>query len=342
MGIAARDLGIDLGTSNTLVYVRGKGIVISEPTIVVVEANQGRRILAVGEEARIMLGRATEGIMAVRPMREGVITDFELTQALIRYFIRKAVGSSYLMRPNVFMSSPCSLSAIEKRAVREAARYAGTRKVTLCSKPFLSALGGGLPVYGATGCMVVDVGGGTTDAAVLSLGGTVLSHSIRLGGVKMDEAIIAFIRREFNIEIGDRTAEEVKLDLGAALPLREERRARVRGRDVITNLPQTIEITSGDIYRAIHEPCMAILEAVRRVLERTPPELAADVMHNGIYLMGGGAQLYGLDQMIASELGIPVLLARDPMECTAQGLGNAIDNYDELKRQGRTGFLEEK
>ena len=237
------------------------------------------------------------------------------------------------------MSYPCSISAIERRAVGEAAKYAGSRKVLLVEKPFAAALGSGLPVFDPNGCMVVDIGGGTTDAAVISLGGVVISHSVRVGGVKMDEAIIDFIKREFNILIGDRTAEEVKLDLGSALPLRDERRARIRGRDMVTNLPQTTEITSTQIYEALHEPCLAILGAIKWVLERTPPELAADIMHNGLYLTGGGSLLYGMDQLIASELGIPVLLSKEPMDCAALGLGNIIENYELLEHLGRTSFL---
>ena len=341
MGFAAHDLGIDLGTSNTLVYVGGKNIVVNEPTIVVVESTNERRVRAVGDDAKIMLGRTTEGVMAIRPMREGVITDFDMTRILLQYFTRKAIGSSYLLKPRLFLTYPCSISSIEQRAVMEAAKCAGGRKIFLVEKPFASALGSGLPVFEPNGCMIVDIGGGTTDVSVISLGGVVLSHSIRVGGVKMDEAIINFIKREFNILIGDRTAEEVKLDLGAALPIREERRARIRGRDMVTNLPQTTEITSTQIYQAIHEPCLAILSAIKWVLERTPPELAADVMHNGIYITGGGALLYGMDQMIASELGIPVLLAKEPMDCAALGLGNIIENFDLLQHLGRVIFLKQ-
>ncbi len=336
MGFVAHDLGVDLGTSNTLVYVKHKGIVISEPTIVVVDPSNERKVRAVGDDAKSMLGRTTEGVMAVRPMREGVITDFDMTEIMIQYFMRKAIGSSYLVKPRLFLSYPCSISAIERRAVGEAAKYAGSRRVYLVEKPFLAALGSGLPVFDPNGCMVVDIGGGTTDVAVISLGGVVISHSIRVGGVKMDEAVINFIKREFNILIGDRTAEEVKLDLGSALPLRDERRARIRGRDMVTNLPQTTEI-----YEAIREPCLAILGAIKWVLERTPPELAADIMHNGIYLTGGGSLLYGMDQMIASELGIPVLLAKEPMDCAALGLGNIIENFELLQHLGRTSFLKQ-
>ena len=341
MGFAAHDLGIDLGTSNTLVYVGGKNIVVNEPTIVVVESTNERRVRAVGDDAKIMLGRTTEGVMAIRPMREGVITDFDMTRILLQYFTRKAIGSSYLLKPRLFLTYPCSISSIEQRAVMEAAKCAGGRKIFLVEKPFASALGSGLPVFEPNGCMIVDIGGGTTDVSVISLGGVVLSHSIRVGGVKMDEAIINFIKREFNILIGDRTAEEVKLDLGAALPIREERRARIRGRDMDTNLPQTTEITSTQVYQAIHEPCLAILSAIKWVLERTPPELAADVMHNGIYITGGGALLYGMDQMIASELGIPVLLAKEPMDCAALGLGNIIENFDLLQHLGKVSFLKQ-
>jgi rod shape-determining protein MreB and related proteins len=341
MAFAAHDLGIDLGTSNTLVYVGGKNIVVNEPTIVVVESTNERRVRAVGDDAKIMLGRTTEGVMAIRPMREGVITDFDMTRILLQYFTRKAIGSSYLIKPRLFLTYPCSISSIEQRAVMEAAKCAGGRKIYMVEKPFAAALGSGLPVFEPNGCMIVDIGGGTTDVSVISLGGVVISHSIRVGGGKLDEAIINFIKREFNILIGDRTAEEVKLDLGAALPIREERRARIRGRDMVTNLPQTTEITSTQIYEAIHEPCLAILSAIKWVLERTPPELAADVMHNGIYITGGGSLLYGMDQMIASELGIPVLLAKEPMDCAALGLGNIIENFDLLQRLGRTSFLKQ-
>ena len=339
MAFVAHDVGVDLGTSNTLVYVKHKGVVISEPTIVVVESSNERKVRAVGDDAKIMLGRTTDGLMAVRPMREGVITDFDMTEILLQYFTRKAIGSSYIVKPRLFLTYPCSISAIERRAVMEAAKLSGSRHVHLVEKPFASALGSGLPVFDPNGCMVVDIGGGTTDAAVISLGGVVISHSIRVGGVKMDEAIINFIKREFNILIGDRTAEEVKLDLGAALPIREERRARIRGRDLVTNLPQTTEITSSQIYQAIREPCLAVLAAIKWVLERTPPELAADIMHNGIYLTGGGSLLYGMDQLIASELGIPVLLAKEPMDCAALGLGNIIENFELLQHLGRTSFL---
>lgn len=341
MGFVARDIGIDLGTSNTIVTVKGKGIVLCEPTVVVVDASNERRVRAVGDDARILLGRINEGVMAIRPMREGVITDFDMTQIMIQYFIREASGSSYIVRPRVFLSYPCSISSIERRAAAEAAHYAGARKVYMLPKPLLSALGSGLPVHEPTGCMVVDIGGGTTDVAVISAGGIVIEHSVRVGGVKMDEAIAAYIKRQCNILIGDRTAEEVKLDLGSALKLREERRARIRGRDTANNLPRTAEITSTQVFEALHTPCMAILEAIQWVLGKTPPELASDIMHNGIYLTGGGSLLYGMDQMIATHFGIPVLLSKEPMDSTAAGLNNIIDNFDLFQKPDSANFLQE-
>jgi len=339
MGFITDDVGVDLGTCNTQVYVRNKGILVSEPTIMVVGTDARREVRAIGDDARIVLGRTTEGVVALRPMREGVITDFDMTGDLIRFFIRRAIGASFLQKPRVFLSYPSSISPIERRAVMEAAKYAGGRKVYLAEKPFVAALGSGLPVFEPMGSMIVDVGGGTTDVAVISLGGIVISHSIRVAGVKMDEAIINYIKREFNILIGDRTAEEVKLDLGSALPTREERRARIRGRDMVTNLPQITEITSTQIYQAIHEPCLAILSAMKWVLERTPPELAADIMRNGICLTGGGALLYGMDQMIANELGISVVLAKEPIECAALGLGIIIERFSRMQNEGQIGFL---
>lgn len=337
MAIIAPDIGIDLGTSNTLVYVRGKGIVVSEPTIVVIESSNKRNVKAIGDDAQMMLGRTTEKIIAVRPLSEGVISDFDMTEIMIQYFIRKAIGISHIVKPRVLLTVPCSISAIERRAVTEAAKIAGARLVHLIEKPFASAIGSGLPVYEPVGSMVVDIGGGTTDVAVVSLGGMVISHSIRVGGVKMDEAIINFIKREFNVLIGDKTAEDVKLDLGAALPLNGERHALVRGRDLITKLPQTTELSSSQVHEALSEPCEAILNAIKWVLERTPPELAADIMRNGIHLTGGGSLLYGMDQFVATELGIPVLLAKEPIDCAVLGLGYLAENLDLLQRIGKTG-----
>ena len=341
MAFFAPDIGIDLGTSNTVVYVRGRGIVISEPTMVVVDSGNKRSVRAVGDDAKFLLGRTSDALTVVRPIRGGSIADFDMTEMVLRYFMRKAIGVSHVVKPKVVVSIPAGLPAVARKAVSEAAEIAGAKTVYLIEKSFAAAIGSGLPVYEPVGSMVVDIGGGTTDVAVVSLGGLVVAQSVQVGGVKMDEAIINYIKREFNMLIGDRTAEEVKLDLGSALPLHGERRARIRGRDMVTNLPQTTEITSTQIYEAIQEPCQAILRAIKWVLERTPPELAADVMHHGIYLTGGGSLLYGMDQMIASELGIPVLLSKEPTDCAALGLGNIIENYDLLQHLGRNSFLHE-
>ena len=340
MGFFANDLGIDLGTSNTKVYVKKKGVILNEPTILVLEAEDTSKIVAAGNDARILLGRTTEGYVAMRPMKEGVITEFEMAKLLLEFFIRRAIGYSYIVRPRVFVSFPCSISPIEQRALCEATREAGARQVLMAPKPFVSALGCTLPVYEPTGSMVVDIGGGTTDIAVISYGGIVISHSIRVGGMKMDEAIINYIKQRFDVQIGDRTAEEVKLDLAAALPLRDERRAMIRGRDMQTNRPQISEITSTDIYEAIQEPCRAILDAIKWVLERTPPELAADIMHNGVHLSGGASQLYGLDQLIANELGLMVVPVKEPAERAVTGLGHLIDNYQLMQEIDRTSILQ--
>ena len=341
MGFFSPEIGIDLGTNNVLFYVANKGIVLREPSLVIVSGGEKRVVQAVGEEARQLLGRMPQGFRAVWPIHEGVIADFDLAASMLRYFIRRALGVNYVGKPRTVLTIPAGVTSMERRAHEEALMRAGGKLSYIVDGATASALGCGLPVFEPNGCMVVDIGGGTTDVAVVSLGGVVISHSIRVGGVKMDEAIINYIKREFNIMIGDRTAEEVKLDLGSALPLHGERRARIRGRDMVTNLPQTTEITSTQIYEAIQEPCQAILRAIKWVLERTPPELAADVMHHGIYLTGGGSLLYGMDQMIASELGIPVLLSKEPTDCAALGLGNIIENYDLLQHLGRNSFLHE-
>lgn len=335
----ARDIGIDLGTASILVYVKGKGVVLREPSVVAIDKNTGK-LLKVGTEAQNMLGRTPGNIVAIRPLREGVISDYDMTERMLREFIHK-VAPTHFFKPRLVICVPSGITEVEERAVIDAGIQAGARKVYLIEEPVAAAIGAGIDISLPDGHMIVDIGGGTTDVAVVSLGGVVISHSIRVGGVKMDEAIINYIKREFNIMIGDRTAEEVKLDLGSALPLHGERRARIRGRDMVTNLPQTTEITSTQIYEAIQEPCQAILRAIKWVLERTPPELAADVMHHGIYLTGGGSLLYGMDQMIASELGIPVLLSKEPTDCAALGLGNIIENYDLLQHLGRTSFLHE-
>ena len=344
MAIIAPDIGIDLGTANTQVYVRRKSILVDEPSLLVVDRDGRHSIRAIGEEARVLLGRIGGDVTAVRPLSDGMIRDFDMTQYMLQYFVRKAIGASRLIKPRAVMTVPCRISPIERRAVRRAAIYAGVRdgQLHLVEKPFAAAVGSGMPIFEPFGSMVVDIGGGTTEAAVISLGGVVASRSIRIGGVKMDEAIIAYVRREFNMLIGDRTAEDVKMTLGAALPLKEERRVLVRGRDIITNLPQTAELTSSQVYEALKSPCQAILSAIQEVLERTPPELAGDVMKSGIHLTGGGALLFGLDQFIASELDMPVRLAKDPMSCAAMGVGYLTDHPELLSRISKPSFLREE
>ena len=344
MAIIAPDIGIDLGTANTQVYVKKKGIVINEPSLLVVDRTGRHTVRAIGEEARVLLGRTAADVTAVRPVSEALIRDYDMTQYMLQYFVRKAIGSSRLVKPRAILTVPSRATLIERRLVRKAAVYAGLREkaIHLVEKPFAAAIGSGLPVFEPVGSMVVDVGGGTTEAAVISLGGIVVSRSTRIGGVKMDDAIVAYVKREFNMLIGDRTAEDIKMTLGSALPLREERRVLIRGRDLITNLPQTAEISSKKVYEALQPPCQAILGAIQHVLEHTPPELCGDVMRSGIHLTGGASQLFGLDQYIASELDIPVLLARDPMNCAALGAGHLADNIEDLHRIGKSSFLREE
>lgn len=368
--ISPPNIGIDLGTSNTLVHVKGKNIIIDEPTIVVVDKS-GRytggtgaeqpyaeqdssdssrsrslahHVRAIGEDARTLLGRTAGDVLAVRPLKDGMIRDFDITAHMLRYFLKKAIGSSRLIRPRCVITIPCRVSPIERRAVRQAAVYAGVRpgQLFFLEKPFASAIGSDLPVFEPQGSMIVDIGGGTTEVAVISLGGIVIGRSIRIGGVRMDEAIIAYMKREFNMLIGDRTAEEVKIGLGSALPLKEERRVTVRGRDMITGLPQTAEISSTAVYKALQPPCEAILSAIRYVLEHTPPELAGDVLRTGIHLTGGGSLLFGLDQYIAGEIDIPVLLAKEPLLCAAQGVGKMADHPELLGRIAKDSYLKDE
>lgn len=340
MAFFAPDIGIDLGTSNTVVYVRGRGIVISEPTMVVVDSNNKRNVRAVGDEAKFLLGRTSDALTVVRPLKGGSIADFDMTEMLIRYFIRKAIGVSHVIKPKVVVSVPVGLPAVSRKAVSEAAQVAGAKTVFLVEKPFAAAIGSCLPVYEPVGTMVVDIGGGTTDVAVVSLGGLVVAQSIQVGGVKMDEAIINYIKREFNMLIGDRTAEDVKLDLAAAMPLAEGRQVRIRGRDLLSPQAMDIEFTSAQAHEAIKEPCKAILAAIKWVLERTPPELAADIMRSGVHLTGGGAQLFAMDQFIATELGIPVLIAKEPEDCTVMGLGYLVENMQLLTSMSKQGLTE--
>ena len=335
MHFFAPDIGIDLGSSNTLVYVKKRGIVISEPTLVVVNSSNRRQVQSVGDEARRELGRTNASKTVIHPIRNGMIADFDMTALLIKYFLRKAIGVSNVVKPKVVISVPAGMDDVNRKAITEAVRLSGVKKVYLVEKPFAAALGSSLPVYEPVGSMVVDIGGGTTDVAVVSLGGLVVSQSIPVGGTKMDEAIINHIKREFKMLIGDRTAEDVKIDLASAMPLTEDRKVRIRGRDLLSPQAMDIEYTSRQAYQAVHEPCKAIIAAIRWVLERTPPELSADVMRTGIHLTGGVAQLYAMDQFIANELGIPVLIAKEPADCTALGLGYIVENMPMLIQAGR-------
>ena len=332
-----RDVGIDLGTASVLVYVRGKGIVLREPSVVAMDKTTGK-LLRVGTEAQKMLGRTPGNIVAIRPLQEGVISDYDMTERMLREFIRKVVPFR-LIKPRVIICVPSGITEVEERAVIDAGIQAGARKVYLIEEPVAAAIGAGIDINRPDGHLVVDIGGGTTDVAIVSLGGIVVAQSVQVGGAKMDEAIINYIKREFNMLIGDRTAEDVKIDLATAMPLVEGRQVRIRGRDLLSPQAMDIEFTSAQAYEALREPCRAILAAIKWVLERTPPELAADIMRGGIHLTGGGAQLFAMDQFIATELGIPVLIAKEPEDCTVMGLGYLVENIQLLNAIGKNGLL---
>jgi len=329
----APDIGIDLGTETTSLYVRSRGIVISEPTLVVLDRENRRQVLAVGDEARFLLGRSPERLVAVSPLDSGLVADFDMTELMLRYFIRKAVGVSYLSRPRIIVSVPCGLSDVNRKALTEAVRIAGARHVFLIEKPFASAIGTGLPVYDPVGNLVVDIGAGTTDIAVISLGGLVVSHSVQVAGQKMDAALTEYLRRECNILVGSSVAESIKKDLATAVPLEEPRSVLVRGINQLNTSAGTIHFTSEQAYEALRTPCTAILKAIRYVLERTPPELSADIMMSGIHLTGDGSRLFGLDRLISESLGIPVLMAREPGDCCILGIGYLTENIQLISAQ---------
>ncbi len=330
-----RDLGIDLGTANTLVFQRGKGIVLREPSVVAVRNGNRREVLAVGEDARSMIGRTPGNIIAIRPLKDGVIADFDITEVMLKYFLRKALSRSVLFgfHPRVIICVPGGVTEVEKRAVEEAARSAGAREAHLLEEPMAAAIGAGLPVEDPMGSMIVDIGGGTTEVAVLSLGGLVVCRSLRVGGNHFDEAIIAYIRKEFNLMIGERMAEETKITIGSAYAGDCEGEMDVRGRDVLLGLPQSLRITGAEIYEALREPVEAVVGAIRQTLERTPPELSGDIMRNGITLTGGSALLRGLPRLIAQETGMPVTLAADPLDCVVMGAGEALEEMRSLRGQ---------
>lgn len=325
------DMGIDLGTANTLVHIKSQGIVLMEPSVVAVIQHTGE-VLAVGTEARMMLGRTPGNIVALRPLRDGVIADFDVTQHMLKYFIRKASPSRSFVKPRLVVGVPSAITEVEKRAVISAATQAGAREVYLIEEPMAAAIGAGLSVAEPTGSMVVDIGGGTTDVAVISLGGIVSSQAIRIGGDEMDEAIIQYVKRVYNLMIGERTAEDVKMAIGSAIAVTgQEEELEVRGRDLLTGLPKSLSLSAREVRQALSEPVAAIVEAVKLTLEETPPELAADIIDRGIVLTGGGAMLRGLDALLAQETGIAVCLADDPLTCVAYGTGKALDGLGLLK-----------
>ncbi len=329
----SNDLAIDLGTANTLVFMKDKGIVLNEPSVVAVQKNQhgGVKVLAVGKEAKRMLGRTPGSITAIRPMKEGVIADFEVTQAMLKYFIAQAIPRRSFLRPRIVICVPYGITQVERRAVKEAAEAAGCREVYLIEEPMAAAIGAGLPVTEPTGSMVVDIGGGTTEVAVISLGGIVCSKSIRVAGDKFDDAIIYYMRKHYNLLIGERTAENIKITIGNAAPFEELRTVRVKGRDLVGGAPITVEVNSDEIREAIQEPLNAVVDAVKQTLERTQPELAADLTDNGIVMTGGGALLGNIDVLLREKTDLPVSIAEDPLSCVVYGSGKVLSELDLLK-----------
>jgi rod shape-determining protein MreB len=330
LGVFSNDLAIDLGTANTLVYAKGRGIISSEPSVVAVDTEK-RRVRAVGKEAKSMLGRTPGSIVAVRPLRDGVIADFEIAEAMLRYFIQKAHNRSTLVRPRIVISVPSGITEVEKRAVRESALSASAREVYLLEEPMAAAIGAGLPITEPSGSMIIDIGGGTTEVAIISLSGIVYANSVRVGGDKMDEAILSYIKRKYNLLIGERTAERIKIEIGSAYPSDEVKTVVVKGRDLVGGVPKTLEVNSEDAREALAEPVNALVEATRIALESTPPELAADIADKGIVLSGGGAMLRHLDVLLREETGLPIMLAEDPFTAVVMGCGRCLDEIDLLR-----------
>jgi rod shape-determining protein MreB len=333
-GMFSNDLAIDLGTANTLIYVKGEGIVCNEPSVVAVQkdARGGRRVLAVGAEAKRMLGRTPGSIVAIRPLKDGVIADFEITEAMLRYFIQKIHNRpQILVRPRIIICVPFGITEVEKRAVKESAESAGAREVYLVEEPMAAAIGAGLPITEPTGNMIVDIGGGTTEVAVISLKGVVFSKSVRVGGDKMDEAIVQYIKRKYNLLVGERTAELIKITIGSAYPGNEIQTMEIKGRDLVAGVPKTVEVSDEEIRDSLLEPINAIVDAVRIALERTPPELASDIVDKGIVLAGGGALLRNLDVLLREETGLPIMLADDPLTAVVMGAGKVLDELSLLK-----------
>jgi len=329
--VLGRDLAVDLGTANTLVYVRGRGVLLNEPSVVALSATS-REILAVGSEAKRMLGRTPGGIEAIRPLKDGVIADFESTEQMLRLFIQQVHRRRYFAKPRLVICVPSGITAVEQRAVKEAGYQAGARRVYIIEEPMAAAIGAGLPVHEATGNMVVDIGGGTTEVAVISLGGVVTSLSIRTAGDDLDAAIVTWMKKEFSLMLGERTAEEVKIALGSAFPLATETEADVRGRDLVSGLPRSVPVSSAEVRQALEEPLQDIVDAVRTTLDKTPPELAGDIMDRGLVLTGGGALLRGLDERLRHETGMPVHVAEDPLHSVAIGAGRCVEEFEALRQ----------
>jgi rod shape-determining protein MreB len=325
------DLAIDLGTANTLVYVKGKGIVLNEPSVVAIQKDTGK-VLKVGKEAKIMVGRTPGNIVAIRPMKDGVIADFQYTEAMLRYFIQKVHNRKSLIRPRIIISVPSGVTQVERRAVRDSAQSAGAREVYLIEEPMAAAIGAGLPITEANGNMVIDIGGGTTDIAIISLAGIVYSKSVRTGGNKMDEAIIQAIKKKYNLLVGERTAEEIKIEIGSAYPMEENKQLEVKGRDLVSGIPKTIVINEEEIRSALDEPISQIVESVKAALENTPPELSADIVDKGIVLAGGGALLRGMDILLREETSLPITIADDPLSTIVLGAGQALNEIELLKQ----------
>ncbi|MFM7463073.1 MAG: rod shape-determining protein [Actinomycetota bacterium] len=326
-----RDMAVDLGTANTLVYVRGRGIVLNEPSVVAVNQDNGA-ILAVGSEAKKMIGRTPGNIVAIRPLKDGVIADFDTTERMLRYFIQKVHRRRYLAKPRIVVCVPSGITGVEQRAVKDAGYAAGARKVYIIEEPMAAAIGAGLPIHEPTGNMVVDIGGGTTEVAVISLGGIVVAQSIRTGGDELDQAIINWVKREFSLLLGERTAEEIKMAIGSACRLPDDVDAEIRGRDLATGLPKTILVSADDIRKALEEPVNAIINAVKSTLDKTPPELASDLMDRGIVLTGGGALLRGLDERLRQETNMPIHVADQPLNAVAIGSGKCIEEFEALEK----------
>ncbi len=335
-GFGAKDVGIDLGTANTLVFIKGKGIVLREPSVVAKNTNNGD-IVAVGNDARNMIGRTPGSIVAIRPMKDGVIADFDITTAMIQYYLKEALKSSggTWKKPNVMICVPYGITSVERRAVIDAARQAGARDAVTIEEPFAAAIGSNLPVWEPTGSMVVDIGGGTTEVAVISLGGIVTSESVRVAGDAMDHAITSYIRKMYNLTIGERTAEAIKIGIGSAKVIDNVEKMEIRGRDLVTGLPKTLEISSEEIAEALKESVAAIIDGVKKTLEQTPPELSADVMERGIVLTGGGALLKNLDKVISDETSMPVFIAENPLDCVAIGTGMALDHMNMIRQNSK-------